>query len=131
MPAAILRSCGVKTNAIVSEPRRVAAIGLAERVASELGDEVGGLVGYQVRLQSKPPRPPCGTVLYCTSGILLRRLQSNPGLNGCSHVIIDEAHERDVNTDITLLLLKRALDINPELKVVIMSATLDVGVFKR
>ncbi|CAH0697318.1 unnamed protein product [Spodoptera exigua] len=130
-PAAILRHCGANTSAIVSEPRRVAAIGLAERVASELGEEVGESIGYQVRLHSKPPKPPGGSILYCTSGVLLRRLQSNPGLEGCTHVIIDEAHERDVNTDVTLLLLKRALDINPELKVVIMSATLDIGVFTK
>ncbi|KAL0810764.1 hypothetical protein ABMA28_010081, partial [Loxostege sticticalis] len=130
-PAAILKSCGAKMAAIVSEPRRVAAIGLAQRVASELGEEVGETVGYQVRLHSKPPRPPGGSILYCTSGVLLRRLQTNPGLEGCTHVIIDEAHERDVNTDISLLLLKRALDINPELKIVIMSATLDTEVFIR
>ncbi|KAH9634426.1 hypothetical protein HF086_000252 [Spodoptera exigua] len=95
------------------------------------GFTVGESIGYQVRLHSKPPKPPGGSILYCTSGVLLRRLQSNPGLGGCTHVIIDEAHERDVNTDVTLLLLKRALDINPELKVVIMSATLDIGVFTK
>lgn len=128
-PAAILSHCGAKTTAIVSEPRRVAAMGLAERVASELGEEVGESIGYQVRLHSKPPKPPGGSVLYCTSGVLLRRLQTNPGLDGCTHVIIDEAHERDVNTDVTLLLLKRALDLNRELKVIVMSATLDTGVF--
>ncbi|CAH1641736.1 unnamed protein product [Spodoptera littoralis] len=130
-PAAILRHYGATTSAIVSEPRRVAAMGLAERVASELGEEVGESIGYQVRLHSKPPKPPGGSILYCTSGVLLRRLQSNPGLEGCTHVIIDEAHERDVNTDLTLLLLKRALDINPALKIVIMSATLDTGVFTK
>ncbi|XP_062532795.1 ATP-dependent RNA helicase DHX30 isoform X3 [Bombyx mori] len=130
VPIALLQNSLLST-AIVSEPRRVAAIGLAQRVASELGEEVGETVGYQVRLHSKPPRPPAGSVLYCTSGVLLRRLQANPGLVGCTHVLIDEAHERDVNTDVTLLLLKRALKINSELKVVIMSATLDVDVFTR
>ncbi|XP_059054494.1 ATP-dependent RNA helicase DHX30-like [Achroia grisella] len=130
-PAAVLRHWGAKTTAIVSEPRRVAAIGLAERVASELGEDVGESIGYHVRLYTKPPRPPGGSVLYCTSGVLLKRLQANPGLEGCSHVFIDEAHERDVNTDLTLLLLKRAVDINPQLKVVIMSATLDTEVFTR
>ncbi|CAG5031024.1 unnamed protein product [Parnassius apollo] len=131
VPAAILRKWGSSVTAIVSEPRRVAAIGLAQRVADELGEEVGESVGYQVRLHAKVPRPSSGIVLYCTSGVLLRRLQLNPGLEGCSHVFIDEAHERDVNTDVTLLLLKRALDINPALKVVIMSATLDVEVFTK
>ncbi|KAJ0171743.1 hypothetical protein K1T71_012506 [Dendrolimus kikuchii] len=130
-PANVLRDCGADAAAIVSEPRRVAAIGLAERVASELGEEVGETVGYQVRLHSKPPKPPGGSILYCTSGVLLRRLQMNPGLEGCSHVFIDEAHERDVNTDITLLLLKKALNINPGLKVIVMSATLDTEVFTK
>ncbi|XP_049880969.1 ATP-dependent RNA helicase DHX30-like isoform X2 [Pectinophora gossypiella] len=130
-PAAILSHCGAATAALVAEPRRVAAIGLAERVAHELGEEVGDSIGYQVRLQSKLPRPPAGSVLYCTSGVLLRRLQSNPGLEGCTHVFIDEAHERDVNTDITLLLLRKALDINANLKIVVMSATLDTEVFTR
>ncbi|KAJ8708441.1 hypothetical protein PYW07_010566 [Mythimna separata] len=135
---------GANALVIVSEPRRVAAMGLAERVASELREEVGESVGYHIRLHSKPPKPPGGSILYCTSGVLLRRLQTNPGLEGCTHVIIDEAHERlegcthviideaherDVNTDVTLLLLKRASDLNPELKVVVMSATLDTGVF--
>lgn len=78
VPIALLQNSLLST-AIVSEPRRVAAIGLAQRVASELGEEVGETVGYQVRLHSKPPRPPAGSVLYCTSGVLLRRLQANPG----------------------------------------------------
>ncbi|XP_050356466.1 ATP-dependent RNA helicase DHX30-like [Nymphalis io] len=128
-PAAILRHCGVNAAVIVSEPRRVAAIGLAQRVADELGEQVGESIGYQVRLHSKLPRPPGGAILYCTSGVLLRRLQLNPSLKGCSHVFIDEAHERDVNTDVTLLLLKRALKINPDLKIIVMSATLDTDVF--
>ncbi|XP_061384708.1 ATP-dependent RNA helicase DHX30-like isoform X1 [Danaus plexippus] len=130
-PVAVLRQLCDKMNAIVSQPRRVAAIGLAQRVSDELGEKVGETVGYQVRLQSVPPRPPGGAILYCTSGVLLKRLQNNPGLEGCTHVFIDEAHERDVNTDITLLLLRRALDINRHLKVIVMSATLDTGVFTR
>ncbi|XP_063634843.1 ATP-dependent RNA helicase DHX30-like [Cydia splendana] len=129
-PLAVLRSCPDAT-VIVSGPRRVAAVGLARRVAAELGEKVGDTVGYQVRLDSKPPRPPAGSILYCTSGVLLRRLQANPGLHGCSHVFIDEAHERDVNTDVTLLLLKRAVTLNPDLRVVVMSATLDADVFTR
>ncbi|XP_041972567.1 ATP-dependent RNA helicase DHX30-like [Aricia agestis] len=130
VPAAILRKWRTDAAAIVSEPRRVAAIGLAQRVADELHENVGECIGYQVRLQSKLPRPG-GGVLFCTSGVLLRRLQFNPGLEGCSHVVIDEAHERDVNTDLTLLLLRRALDLNPTLKLVVMSATLDTEVFTR
>ncbi|XP_073961229.1 ATP-dependent RNA helicase DHX30-like [Choristoneura fumiferana] len=129
-PVAALRGSADAT-VLVAGPRRVAAIGLARRVASELGEQVADTVGYQVRLDSKPPRPPAGSILYCTSGILLRRLQTNPGLHGCTHVFIDEAHERDVNTDLSLLLLKRAVHLNPELRVVVMSATLDTEVFTR
>ncbi|CAG9122394.1 unnamed protein product [Plutella xylostella] len=130
-PAAILNSVGSGVRAIVSGPRKVAAVGLASRVAKEMGEDVGETIGYQVRLDSRPPRPPAGSVLYCTSGVLLRRLQNDPGLHGCTHVFIDEAHERDVNTDITLCLLKRALDLNEELRVVVMSATLDIDVFTK
>ncbi|KAL4709642.1 hypothetical protein ACJJTC_007373 [Scirpophaga incertulas] len=130
-PAAILKACGSSAAIVVSEPRRVAAIGLAERVASELGEEAGETVGYQVRLQSRPPRPNCGSILYCTSGTLLRKLRDNPGLQGCSHAIVDEVHERDVNTDVMLLLLRRALADNAHLKVIVMSATLDIDVFTR
>ncbi|XP_050683398.1 ATP-dependent RNA helicase DHX30-like isoform X1 [Leptidea sinapis] len=131
VPAAILRHCGARSTILVSEPRRVAAVGLAQRVADELAEGVGETVGYQVRLHSRCPRPPGGAILYCTSGVLLRRLQFNPGLSGCSHVLIDEAHERDVNTDVTLLLLRRALYLNPNLNIVVMSATLDTQVFTK
>jgi len=89
---------------------------------------VGDSVGFQVRFQSKPPKP-LGSILYCTSGILLRTLRSNPQLDGVSHVILDEAHERDVNTDILLLLLKRVISKNQSIKVIIMSATINPQLF--
>lgn len=69
-------------------------------------------------------------MLFCTTGVLLRKLQSNPSLRGCSHVILDEAHERSINTDMLLVLLKRALQTNPHLKVVVMSATINADLFQ-
>lgn len=70
-------------------------------------------------------------ILYCTTGILLRRLQSDPGLNDCTHIILDEAHERDVNTDLLMNLLQYAMKINPKLRLIIMSATIDTDIFKQ
>lgn len=93
--------------------------------------QVGDVVGYQVRLKAALPRPPGGALLYCSTGILLRRLQSNPGLIGASHVILDEAHERDVNTDVLLVLLRRALTLNPKLRVIVMSATINAELFQK
>lgn len=79
----------------------------------------------QVRLESRPPESSGGSLLFLTVGVLLRKLQSNPWLRGVSHVLVDEVHERDVNTDVLLALLRRALTNNPELRVVLMSASGD------
>lgn len=87
-------------------------------------------VGFQVRLESKPPARG-GALLFCTVGILLRKLQSNPSLEGVSHVIVDEVHERDVNTDFLLILLKGLQRLNPALRLVLMSATGDNERFSR
>nr|KAF6310350.1 DExH-box helicase 30 [Myotis myotis] len=73
----------------------------------------------------------CGALLFCTVGILLRKLQSNPSLEGVSHVIVDEVHERDVNTDFLLILLKGLQRLNPGLRLVLMSATGDNERFSR
>lgn len=112
----------------VTQPRRIAAISLAERVASERNEEVGHIVGYQVRLKSKF-MPRTGRIFYCTTGILLRHLQSDPNLTKFSHVILDEAHERDVNTDLLMNLMKKAMKENDNLRVIVMSATIDAEEF--
>lgn len=122
---------GTDCNIVITQPRRISAISLAERVAHERRERLGESVGYQVRLQSVLPQGPSGGVLFCSTGILLRRLQNNPSLLGCSHVILDEAHERDLNTDILIVLLNRALQKNPDLKLVIMSATINAGLFEK
>lgn len=117
-------------NILVSQPRRISAISLADRIAHERGEGVGDVVGFQVRLEQVLPRE-LGGILFCTTGILLKKLQSNPGLEGCSHVILDEAHERHIDTDMLMILLKRALKKNPNLKVLIMSATINAHMFQQ
>lgn len=116
-------------NILVSQPRRISAISLADRIAHERGEEVGDVVGFQVRLEQVLPKE-LGGILFCTTGILLRKLQSNPNLEGCSHVILDEAHERHIDTDMLMILLKKALKQNPNLKVLIMSATINAHMFQ-
>lgn len=87
-------------------------------------------MGYQVRLNSNF-RADTGRILYCTTGILLRHLQSDNTLSKFSHIILDEAHERDVNTDLLMNLVKSALNKNPYLKLIVMSATIDTDMFSK
>ncbi|XP_076985577.1 ATP-dependent RNA helicase DHX30-like isoform X3 [Tamandua tetradactyla] len=115
---------GARCNVIITQPRRISAVSVAQRVSHELGPGLRRNVGFQVRLESKPPARG-GALLFCTVGILLRKLQSNPSLEGVSHVLVDEVHERDVNTDFLLILLKGLQRLNPALRLVLMSATGD------
>lgn len=78
-----------------------------------------------MRLESRPPDQSGGALLFLTVGVLLRKLQSNRSLKGISHVVVDEVHERDINTDLLLALLRSSLEENPDLRVVLMSATGD------
>uniref|UniRef100_A0A8I6AU43 RNA helicase n=1 Tax=Rattus norvegicus TaxID=10116 RepID=A0A8I6AU43_RAT len=121
---------GARCNVIITQPRRISAVSVAQRVSHELGPSLRRNVGFQVRLESKPPARG-GALLFCTVGILLRKLQSNPSLEGVSHVIVDEVHERDVNTDFLLILLKGLQRLNPALRLVLMSATGDNERFSR
>ena len=111
---------------VVLQPRRMAARMLASRVASERGETLGQTVGYQVRMEGKSSANT--RILYVTEGILLRRMIGDPELCGISAVVFDEFHERHLYGDITLA---RALDLQetsrPDLKIIVMSATLEVG----
>lgn len=115
---------------VVLQPRRMAARLLAARVASERGESLGQTVGYQVRLEGKSSG--LTRLLYVTEGILLRRLIGDPELRGVSALVFDEFHERHLYGDITLA---RALDLQegarPDLKIVVMSATLETGDLER
>ncbi|CAN0267513.1 unnamed protein product, partial [Ectocarpus sp. 12 AP-2014] len=116
---------GGKCNIICTQPRRISAVGVADRVASERCERVGGTVGYQIRLDSRVG--PSTRLTFCTTGILLRRLTSDDTLAGVSHVMVDEAsgvHERDLQTDFLLVILRDLLPKRPDLRVVLMSATL-------
>lgn len=87
------------------------------------------MVGYQVRLKQLLPKKP-GSIVFASSGILLQKLQTDPALKAFSHVIIDEAHEQDINTELLLMLTKNALKLNDNLKLIIMSATLNAQHFQ-
>ncbi|MGD1091259.1 MAG: ATP-dependent helicase HrpB [Bryobacteraceae bacterium] len=111
-------------DVVVLEPRRLAARMAARRVASELGEEVGQTVGYQVRFEDvSGPRT---RLRFVTEGVLTRRLLSDPNLRGVGVVVLDEFHERHLDTDLALALLKRTV-----LRIVVMSATLDADPIAR
>lgn len=114
---------------ICTQPRKVAAMSLAQRVASELKSNVGDLVGYQVGMKSKL----CNhtKVLYMTDHMLLNECLKDPSLMNYSCIVIDEAHERSVYTDLLLGMIKKCLPQRPELRVVVTSATIDPEVFVR
>lgn len=105
------------------QPRRVAARAAAERIATEHAWQLGREVGYQVRFDSRVSAD--SRLVVATEGILLRRLQSDPMLEGVSAVLLDEFHERSLNADLLLGLLRRLQEeFRPDLKLVVMSATL-------
>ena len=112
---------------ICTQPRRISAIGVAERVAQERDEKIGNLIGYQIRLESKTST--WTRLLFCTTGILLRRLESDPELNQVTHVIIDEVHERSEESDFLLMIIRDLLPRRPNLKIILMSATLNATSF--
>ena len=119
----------VQGNVIVLEPRRIAARLSARRVAWELGEEAGETVGYQVRFEEKTG--PRTRLHFVTEGILTRRLMSDPTLKGVDAVILDEFHERHLDSDLALALLKRLQQTRPALSIIVMSATLDAAPIAR
>ncbi|VDL88865.1 unnamed protein product [Schistocephalus solidus] len=126
---AILRGDGSCTRIVVTQPRRISAISVAERVASERGQELGEDVGYQIRLETVPPRRRQGSLLFCTTGIVLQWFHSDPLLKGISHILVDEVHEREMLGDFLITMLKRIAPQRPDLRIVLMSATLNAELF--
>ncbi|KAL3654449.1 hypothetical protein CASFOL_004130 [Castilleja foliolosa] len=118
---------GAMCNIICTQPRRISAISVSERIATERGENIGETVGYKVRLEGMKGRDT--HLLFCTTGILLRRLLVDRNLNGVTHIIVDEIHERGINEDFLLIVLKDLLPRRPELRLILMSATLDAGLF--
>lgn len=137
----IERGEGARCNVVCTQPRRLAAISVADRVAKERGETVGKTVGYQVRFEARLPEEH-GSITFCTTGIFLKRLQSalsdtaQPGrnLDDVTHIVVDEVHERDVDTDLLLVVLKRLMadrkSMGKPLKIVLMSATIDPTLFQ-
>ena len=112
---------------VCTQPRRISAISLANRVADEQCQKLGELVGYKIRGESKVG--PNTRLIFMTTGILLRMIQFDHLLKEVSHVIFDEVHERTVDGDLLLVLLKSLAEKRPDLKIILMSATVDARVF--
>ncbi|KAL3311099.1 ATP-dependent DNA/RNA helicase dhx36 [Cichlidogyrus casuarinus] len=119
------------TRIIVTQPRRISATSVAERVIQERGIDGHHVVGYQIRLKKRLPVDKTGCILFCTTGIILQSLRSDPLLKGISHIFVDEVHEREFLGDFLLTMLKRInrqreeLGNLPPLKIVLMSATMN------
>lgn len=132
------RKLGAAANIICTQPRRISALGLADRVSQERCLPVGDEIGYAIRGESKQ-KPGTTKISFVTTGVLLRRLQTSGGNNDdiltaladVSHVVVDEVHERSLDTDFLLVLLRDVLKQRKDLKVVLMSATLDADIFER
>jgi ATP-dependent RNA helicase DHX57 len=131
------RQLGAVANIICTQPRRISALGLADRVADERCSQVGEEIGYTIRGESKQ-KAGITKITFVTTGVLLRRLQTSGGnaedvvaaLADVSHVVVDEVHERSLDTDFLLVLLRQILRTRKDLKVILMSATLDAEVFE-
>jgi ATP-dependent RNA helicase DHX57 len=131
-----LQSLGLNANVVCTQPRRVAAISLADRVSSERGSSVGDEVGYIIRGESKVSART--KITFMTTGVLLRRLSSSTSvaqsdmldaLADITHIFVDEVHERSLDTDFLLALLRDVMKSRKDLKVVLMSATLEASLF--
>ncbi len=123
VPPALLEL--VRGEIIVLEPRRIAARLAARRVAWELNEQVGETVGYQVRFEEAiGPRT---RLRFVTDGVFTRRLLSDPTLKGVDAIVLDEFHERHLESDFALALLKRLQQTRPDLRLIVMSATLDAA----
>eukprot|EP01061_Rhynchopus_euleeides_P011954 TRINITY_DN21567_c1_g1_i2.p1 TRINITY_DN21567_c1_g1~~TRINITY_DN21567_c1_g1_i2.p1 ORF type:complete len:960 (+),score=372.29 TRINITY_DN21567_c1_g1_i2:308-3187(+) len=128
VPKFVLDSNRVKGLVVVTQPRRISATSVARRVAQERRCRVGAEVGYHVRFERLAS--PETRLLFVTTGVLLRMLQSEPLLSAVGCVIVDEVHERDADTDFSLMILKRLLSRRPQFKLMLMSATLSAEKFR-
>lgn len=120
---------GADCNIICTQPRRISAISVAARISSERGESLGETVGYQIRLGAK--RSAQTRLLFCTTGVLLRQLVQDPDLTGVSHLLVDEIHERGMNEDFLLIILHDLLPRRPDLRLILMSATINADLFSK
>ncbi|CAI5721306.1 unnamed protein product [Hyaloperonospora brassicae] len=128
---ALARGRGKETRIICTQPRRISAMSLAQRVASERPGQSSKEVGYAIRFDSSFDAKQ-SKLIFCTTGTLLKWLNNDPSSLGFSHIILDEVHERDMFTDFLLILIKTSiLKQRPDLKVILMSATIQVEKFSQ
>ncbi|GAB6908340.1 ATP-dependent helicase HrpA [Desulfosarcina cetonica] len=120
---------GVDGKIACTQPRRIAATTVSARIAEELGEDLGRSVGYKIRFQDKSD--PDAYIKVVTDGILLAETQGDPWLNEYDTIIVDEAHERSLNIDFVLGILKRLVQRRRNLKLIITSATIDTEKFSR
>jgi ATP-dependent RNA helicase DHX8/PRP22 len=124
-----LAEAGYANNAMIgcTQPRRVAAMSVAKRVSEEVGCELGREVGYTIRFEDRTS--PQTKIKYMTDGMLQREILLDPDLKRYSVIMLDEAHERTIATDVLFGLLKKTLKRRPDMKVIVTSATLDAEKF--
>ena len=113
----------------VTQPRRIAAVSVSSFVARQLGEEIPGTVGYKMRFYDETT--PDTRIKVMTDGILLQEIKNDQYLRDYSIVMVDEAHERSLNIDFVLGLLKRALELRDDLRVIVSSATINADVFSQ
>ncbi|EPY19313.1 RNA editing associated helicase 2 [Strigomonas culicis] len=116
---------GGDCSIVVTQPRRISAVSIAKRVAAERLEPLSESCGYSIRFDTRLGKH----INFCTSGILLRMLRRAPQLDHITHLIIDEIHERDINSDFLLILLRDLIKVRANLRVVLMSATLQADQF--
>ena len=122
------RATNQRCRIICTQPRRIAAISIAKRVAEERRSQIGMEIGYQVSMDKQSDDEQT-LLTYVTTGILLQRLVGSKSLEPYTHILIDEVHERDTDTDFVLLILRELVRQSKKVKVVLMSATIDCDLF--
>ncbi|KAL0234207.1 hypothetical protein PCE1_001244 [Barthelona sp. PCE] len=129
LPQYLLSELNRGKSVVCTQPRRVAAVSVAKRVSFEQNCPVGSLVGYSVRFDNQ--RSERTRLVYMTDGMLLREIVQDPMLNKYQYIMIDEAHERSVNSDLLLSLIKALAAKRPSLRVIVSSATINADLFVR
>ncbi|PNF38747.1 putative ATP-dependent RNA helicase YTHDC2, partial [Cryptotermes secundus] len=133
VPQFILEHCqsaGKACRIICTQPHRISAVSVSERVAAERNEKIGHSVGYQIRLECRVS--PKTLLTYCTGGVLLRTLMGGDSvLATVTHILVDEVHERNCFTDFLLIALRDSLAKFRSLRLILMSATIDTLTFTR